>query len=237
MLTPRDDNDQWKAYRVNLRFNLMGSLLDENADYEPEAEGVTALKLERFIPKDTWTTLVLPVSLSESQLKEAFGDNVRIAALESGGADGLNFKSVNATVANQPFIIRTESDFNETTIDGVNINVDTPRLQVNDAAFIGSYSADTAVPAGAFLMKDNKLMKTASEDTMHGTYAYFEVPEASSTDINSLSFAVDGEVTTGISELKFYQNGKDGWYSLQGQRVSKPIRGIYIRDGKKVLLK
>lgn len=45
----------------------------------------------------------------------------------------------------------------------------------------------------------------------------------------------DEDGTTGISNISI--NEKDVWYNLQGQRVENPGKGIYIRNGKKVIVK
>lgn len=44
--------------------------------------------------------------------------------------------------------------------------------------------------------------------------------------------------TTGISELKNYVSNTDAaYYTLQGVKVAKPVKGIYIHQGKKVIVK
>lgn len=44
--------------------------------------------------------------------------------------------------------------------------------------------------------------------------------------------------TTGISELKNYVSNTDAaYYTLQGVKVAKPVKGIYIHQGKKVIIK
>ena len=44
--------------------------------------------------------------------------------------------------------------------------------------------------------------------------------------------------TTGISELKNNaSNSDDAYYTLQGMKVAKPVKGIYIHQGKKVMVK
>ena len=44
--------------------------------------------------------------------------------------------------------------------------------------------------------------------------------------------------TTGIADIEQITTGKDGvYYNLQGQKVSKPAQGIYIHNGKKVIVK
>ena len=44
--------------------------------------------------------------------------------------------------------------------------------------------------------------------------------------------------TTGISELKNHVSNTDAaYYTLQGVKVAKPVKGIYIHQGKKVIIK
>ena len=233
MLTPRDENDQWNAYLVHLKFNLKGSLLDENADYAPEASGITAVTLRRTIKADNWSTLVLPVALTEAQLQDAFGPNVKVAALESATAEQLSFTSVAATQANRPYMIRVDQDFSEATIDGVTINVGTPTQSTTGASFVGSYAALTDIPTGAYFAKDNQLLRAGVGCTMRGTRAYFDVPAA---QVKSLSIVIDGDAATGIEKVK-NEKCESAVYNLAGQRVEKTQRGVNIVNGKKVMIK
>ncbi len=46
------------------------------------------------------------------------------------------------------------------------------------------------------------------------------------------------EVTTGIADVRCQGAASgDAWYNLQGQRVERPVRGVYIHQGKKVVVK
>lgn len=46
------------------------------------------------------------------------------------------------------------------------------------------------------------------------------------------------EVVTGVKTVTAEKLSKNAaWYNLQGQRVGQPTRGIYIRDGKKMIIK
>ena len=47
----------------------------------------------------------------------------------------------------------------------------------------------------------------------------------------------DDDDTTGIDVNSREPMANDIWYNLQGQRVDKPGKGLYIRNGKKVLIK
>ena len=45
------------------------------------------------------------------------------------------------------------------------------------------------------------------------------------------------ESTTGIQTLKRFSVEEGKWYNLNGQHVKDPAKGIYIKDGKKVLVR
>ena len=47
----------------------------------------------------------------------------------------------------------------------------------------------------------------------------------------------DGDEATGISRVAA-EDGNDTWYNLSGQRISAPTKkGLYIKNGKKVIVK
>ena len=48
---------------------------------------------------------------------------------------------------------------------------------------------------------------------------------------------VFGNVTTGISQLSGVQSASGEYYDLQGRRVLAPARGVYMKDGKKIIVK
>jgi hypothetical protein len=51
-----------------------------------------------------------------------------------------------------------------------------------------------------------------------------------------IEFEDDG--TTSIKDLTpALSEGEGEWYTLQGQRVAKPGKGLYIRNGKKVVVR
>ncbi|MBO4811239.1 MAG: hypothetical protein J5552_06705 [Prevotella sp.] len=48
----------------------------------------------------------------------------------------------------------------------------------------------------------------------------------------------EGGVTTGITDLHTQANGQsDVWYTINGQRIAKPTKGLYIQNGKVVVVK
>ena len=66
----------------------------------------------------------------------------------------------------------------------------------------------------------------------------FEEPEVIKLPISFRSLDNDGDGTTAIRDLTpAFSEGEGAWYTLQGQRVMKPGKGIYIRNGKIVFVK
>lgn len=73
----------------------------------------------------------------------------------------------------------------------------------------------------------------------------YDSPNASNGEISTLSKAgiifddIDFDETTAISNVNVNEkNVKDGaYYTLQGIKVAKPTRGLYIHNGKKVIIK
>ena len=180
---------------------------------------------------------MLPVALTEAQLKDTFGDDVKVAALESVSEESLNFISVTSTEANQPYMIYVTQDFTEATIEGVTIVDGTPVQNLGNASFIGSYDALTEIPTDAYFVKDNHLLQAGTGCTMKGTRAYFSIPDAASVSARELSITIDGNDATGITNIVAGKSTDNAWYNLQGQRVEAPSKGIFIKDGKKVLVR
>ena len=48
---------------------------------------------------------------------------------------------------------------------------------------------------------------------------------------------VDGNETTGIKELETKKMNNNKYYNLQGIEIAHPVKGIYIHNGKKIIVK
>ena len=71
------------------------------------------------------------------------------------------------------------------------------------------------------------------------TYSTIEL-ETESMPIIFASIGHDDNGTTGIQSMFNDQSSmfNDQWYTLSGQRISKPTKsGLYIHQGKKVVIK
>ncbi len=75
-------------------------------------------------------------------------------------------------------------------------------------------------------------------DPSHIYMVGFETDANNSLYLSSLYLSDDGETPTGIESVPKSGEESDGiLYDLQGRPVENPVRGIYIRNGKKVLVR
>jgi hypothetical protein len=80
-------------------------------------------------------------------------------------------------------------------------------------------------------------LSTASAVTVPAGKAYVSVPaSAFAGESRALTISFNDE-TTGISGLTPSPKSEGCIYNLNGQRVMQPAKGLYIRDGKKVIIK
>lgn len=79
---------------------------------------------------------------------------------------------------------------------------------------------------------DQDVAVTAETGTEHGQeYNYYFIMPESAVTISASFQIIDGINTVTAVE----QDGK--WYNLQGVEVQKPVKGVFIHNGKKVILK
>jgi hypothetical protein len=65
--------------------------------------------------------------------------------------------------------------------------------------------------------------------------AYFTGLTAAGT--GARAFFIDDNGTTSIKKIEDILNHEDIYYNLNGQHVQNPTKGIYILNGKKVIIK
>ena len=237
-------------------------VLDENSTEVPVAtSGDVDIKVKRTIYANEWSTICLPFDMTETQLKEAFGDDVELSEFDSYDAEYdaddnvtsivVNFSPVNLTeglYANTPYIIRTKSDISEFDVTAT-INPDEENALVEYdngktgkrrevyGTFYGTYHANTIVPANALFISGNNFYYSTGLTKMKAFRAYFEFEDVlSSVDGSAtIRMSMDRDLT-GISDV-LQDAPADTYYDLQGRRVLRPSKGVYIYQGKKIYVK
>jgi hypothetical protein len=189
--------------------------------------------LYRNIPAGQWCTLVVPfypTNLDEMKVPASFANNV--LTFTNAPTTGMN---------NEPMIVKSTNGL--TAITGFRNS--TYGITYGDMisgeglTMKGTYSTINAVPEGSYVLarvgEEDGLYQVNSTVGLHPFRAYFTAPTGAPALIN-LSF--DGEGTTGISSIDNAQPKNDNiYYDLSGRRVAQPTKGLYIVNGKKVVIK
>jgi surface protein len=87
--------------------------------------------------------------------------------------------------------------------------------------------------------KDGSFVSVNGSANIGKNKAYLQLPTSIFAGTRSIGISYDDEDgTTAIRNLTpALSEGEGAWYTLQGQRVAKPGKGLYIRNGKKVVIK
>lgn len=203
------------------------------------------VKLYRTLKADKWNTFVVPFDLSTDELKAAFGDGVEVAEY-SETADAKNAENSIVTfssmvtpkiTANVPVMLKSANS-GVFSFTGRTVKAGDVKVAGNaNFDFVGSYNKETVVAENDYYLSDNKIFKSLGNgSTISATRAYIKTKDGLNARI--ASFFIDGEgQTTGIVNAKKVET-KD-YYNLNGQRVDKAQmrKGLYIRDGRKMVVK
>lgn len=230
------------------------TVLDETSTIVPVAATGVDVRVKRTIKGGEWSTICLPFDMTAEQVSVAFGSDVQLAKFSSwspveddGGAIvGINvgFETVTAIEANVPLIIKTAGDVSEFTVDGVDVNPDEAKLQVgkksSERAFMyGNYVNGFKVPEENVFLSGGKFYYSVGNSPMMGYRGYFEFKDVLDAyyDVapSRINIVIDG-ATTGI-EMNRVTPANDRYYNLSGQPVDHPAKGLYISNGKKVVVK
>ena len=213
--------------------------LSESSSDAVEAVTDETVMLQRTFAAG-WNTVCLPFAVADNTAIEAlFGAGTKVFNFKNYANSMIDFEAVTSMTATTPYLIYVPAAItvpvrvNNVTITGVNTTAGT--VWNNNITFHGSYAP---VAAGGLTGKygvttTNQLAKGNDKTTMKGFRAYFE---GNLANARILIF----DEATGISRV--YQaadlfGDDDRVYNMKGQQVENAKKGVYIVNGKKVVIK
>ncbi len=214
--------------------------LDEAANNSAvEAEENATVKVKRTI-KQGYNTVVLPFDVTAEQVAAAFGEGAEVYTF-SDKAEGedvvISFQKAEAISANVPVLVKATVASTEQTFEGVNLVAPAaePKAEGTAIDFVGTY-APVTVTAGDYFVNSGTLYKSSGATNLKAFRAYLTLKAG--TDPNAVKLRIGSDTTTAIDAINAGAQTVDGAvYNLSGQRVSQPTKGIYIINGKKVMMK
>ena len=241
--------------KANDRFTL-----DENSTTAPIARSGVNVKVIRKLTANKWSTICLPFAMSKAKVEAAFGNDVIIKEYKSYTADineetlvanslTLNFATYTMSAlkplkAGTPYLIKTSKDIESFDVDGVNIVSATSDVIGKetvydlDGTFKGTF-VKTKVPDKALFISNNKFYYSNGKTNMKAFRGWFELQAVLNEAVvveSHVYLSLDDE-TTDINMVHGSGIKADGYYDLQGRKIENPKKGLYINNGKKVVVK
>lgn len=218
--------------------------LDEVTVNSFNAQNDVDVQLKRSLTPAQWNTFCVPFTISKDVITEKFGAGTLVYTFGSMNGNVMNFKASTTIEAGKPYIVKPANTVVNPTFTGVNIVASDPVQSGENGFFMqGTYGAKTDLlddGTNLFLGEGNKFYKPAKGSTkMKGMRAFFIVPQG--TNLAALRANIDG-ATTAIDEFATVveQPTDNRIYNLQGQFVGtsfEGLHGVYVQNGKKVLVK
>lgn len=213
--------------------------LSENSNDAVEAVTNETVMLQRTFAAG-WNTICLPFAVADNTAIETlFGSGTKVFNFKNYANSMIDFEAVTSMTAATPYLIYVPAAITEpirvNNVTISNLNTTAGTVWHNSITFHGSYAP---VAAGGLTGKygvttTNQLAKGNTNTTMKGFRAYFEGNLA-----NARIFIFDE--ATGISRV--YQaadlfDDDDRVYNMKGQQVENAKKGVYIVNGRKVVIK
>ena len=226
--------------------NLVGKIQDADAACEASSATkytVTFGSTSRVLTAHQWYAMVLPFDIEVADLSKALGYAV-VDVLDEDANDGDAHLTLymNEIKANQPFIVKVANDKNLNTVSIANRVIEyvaAPEIKDKGGnSFFGTYTEIIRnFSDKEYYMKEGSFRNSANNVKIQPLGAYIA---ASTTAARILIEEPDGSTTVINNVTGDQQNfTKDGWYTINGVKLNgiPTEKGIYINNGKKVVLK
>ena len=203
-------------------------LSEDAAFFAPKAFTAAEVSFDRDFAAGRMNTFVLPFTFTVP-------DGISVTKLNKVEGTTLTFSPVTTAEANTPYLIET----NETRPFDALTNVEvaataTVDVTVSGVTHHGAFDSETVTSGETTYYGWNENGEFVKATT--GTLLPFRTYLTTSAAQAAPSFKVIMDKPTGIDTITTTET--DGAiYDLTGRRVEKAVKGIYIRDGKKVYIK
>lgn len=235
-------------------------ILNEDYTWTPFATSAACdLHVALTIKAGNWSSICFPFAMSADKLKAAFGNDYDLQEftgyeVEKDGDDivGITMqftKNTKAAKINTPYIIKTSRDISEFEVNAkVNPGNAKKSIVVEDedtgeeveiASMTGTYAAGTVVPKNSLYLSDNKFYYSDGKTKMKAFQAYFTLNDVLA-DVSQAATRVRIYIksdATGIQSIDNELPHTERVCDLQGRLVTNPAKGIYVKGGRKIIIK
>ena len=223
---------------------------------------VTVILPGRSMKANDWYAWVLPFEVKQRDFFRGEG-TWGYGAMETLDEAKTTDKTVSFTLtvqpiaANTPFLVKVDEDITADqmkaiAIEGVTIgefdylDADPASGSENTVQFVGLYDKKKGfdettrylrrVPNASAPMEFWPGGANSANVTLPQTFAYLQFPTAAAASEAKIYIQEPDGTYTAINGVEANVTGSEAIYNLSGQRVNKAQKGVYIMDGKKVLI-
>ena len=189
------------------------------------------VKISRTLTAGRWATAVYPFAVSGV-------DNIAVINSYDKTTGALGFTSATTTTANVPFLMRSTAGITELSLNDVAVAAASATdATADESSLKGVYtSTNITNTAKNFVLSNNMIYAVGDAGATIKPYrAYIQI-EQDATPAR-LTFTIDGNETTGIDFTPVLSKDKGTIFNLQGQEVKTVKKGLYIQNGKKIVIK
>ena len=186
-------------------------------------------------------TIMLPFALDETTAAKLGTFYEMVDGGASDGNDGkVHMETVAETIANWPYMFKpADIDFINLDMVKVEAATEAPEYIINGMTFKGCFEKTTIESNGSanyYCFVDDQFVRVIDNSVTVKTFRAYMTADAGA---GSFSNTLDIEWGDGTTSIKNMKVGTDNniYYDLQGRRVLYPQKGIYIVNGKKVIIK
>ncbi len=181
-----------------------------------------------------WNSICLPFAVED--IESVFGEGAKVYQFTSYTSSYVTFETVGEMNAGTPYLIKMpEASSEAIVLNDCNITTaDAGSVEISDVTFQGTYAPmEAETLTGKYgITTENDIRPATAEASMDGFRAYL---------IGSLAGAriMIFDETTGIKTVYGSKEilGDGRVYNLNGQHVENAKKGVYIVNGKKVVIK
>ena len=253
-------------YKANSTFEPFINIIEMGETLQLDENGINSgklyrnenktlnVELKRTFKAGEWSSICLPFSLGNSQMKQYFGEDVvlkeldRFGSVENGEPEmSLVMKDAESIAAGNPYIIKTSVDTDVLLFENITIEKSLTNQVVPEGklycVFAGTFNLTDMLSSGNYLVNPDGTLTIAptyseelQEFNVPGFSAYFMMPDEWFE--KEVTLILD-KIETSINTIKTTESNK--YFNLQGHEMGTDSRklpkGIYINNGKKIVIK
>ena len=221
---------EWIAFD-DAKLEYLGPLVtisDADVNAPPHANHAI-VQLTRTLKGGQWNGFSVPFNIVDIS---ALGT---VKEFNSANDNEISFKDATEIIAGEPYIVKPAADVVNPVFNDVDVTNPEEAVYGDSDYKFAAHLYNTTLPTDgsvAYISTTDSSVKKLTSGGIKGMRSYFQIPTGSNVKALVLNFGdataildIEGNVTEGTI------------YNVAGQRVQDVRRGVYIMNGRKVLIK